>query len=91
LTRDFVRAHHAKVMVRGVRGVTDFDYELQLAGMNRHLMADVDTVFLTPDARYQSVSSTLVREIATLGHPDDIRELVSPAVHQRLLAKRAAA
>jgi pantetheine-phosphate adenylyltransferase len=89
LTRDFVRAHHAKVMVRGVRSVTDFDYELQLAGMNRHLMADVDTVFLTPDARYQSVSSTLVREIATLGHPDDIRELVSPAVHQRLMAKKA--
>ena len=89
LTRDFVRAHHAKVMVRGVRSVTDFDYELQLAGMNRHLMADVDTVFLTPDARYQFVSSTLVREIATLGHPDDIGELVSAAVHQRLMAKKA--
>ena len=90
LTRDFVRAHHARVMVRGVRSMTDFDYESQLAGMNRHLMADVETVFLTPDARFQAVSSTLVREIATLGHPDDIRELVSPSVHRRLLAKKAA-
>lgn len=88
LTRDFVRAHHAHVMVRGVRGMTDFDYELQLAGMNRHLMNDVETVFLAPDARYQSISSTLVREIAQLGNDADTRDLVSPAVHRRLCAKK---
>ena len=91
LTRDFVRTHQAKVMVRGVRSMTDFDYEMQLAGMNRHLMVDVETVFLAPDARYQALSSTLVREISTLGHPDDIRELVAPSVYQRLVAKKAAA
>ena len=90
LTRDFVRTHQAKVMVRGVRSMTDFDYEMLLAGMNRHLMADVETVFLAPDARYQALSSTLVREISTLGHPDDIRELVAPSVYQRLVAKKAA-
>ena len=91
LTRDFVREHQAQVMVRGVRGSTDFDYENQLAGMNRHLMPDVETVYLTPDARFQAISSTLVREIALLGQDDDTRELVSPAVHQRLLAKKRAA
>lgn len=91
LTRDFVRTHHAQAMVRGVRSMTDFDYELQLAGMNRHLMADVETVFLTPDARFQAISSTLVREIALLGQPEDTAELVSPNVHQRLVAKKSAA
>ena len=88
LTRDFVRQHHAKVMVRGVRSMTDFDYELQLAGMNRHLMDDVDTVFLAPQAQFQSLSSTLVREIALLGQPADTKALVSPTVQQRLLAKK---
>lgn len=88
LTRDFVRQHHAKVMVRGVRSMTDFDYELQLAGMNRHLMDDVDTVFLAPQAQFQSLSSTLVREIALLGQPADTQALVSPTVQQRLLAKK---
>ncbi|MEY4363630.1 MAG: hypothetical protein RLZZ24_982 [Pseudomonadota bacterium] len=91
LTRDFVRAHQARVMVRGVRSMTDFDYEMQLAGMNRHLMADVETVFLTPDARYQAISSTLVREIALLGQADDTRELVAPCVHAQLMAKKNAA
>ena len=91
LTRDFVRTHHAKVMVRGVRGSTDFDYEAQLAGMNRHLMPDVETVFLTPDARDQCISSTLVREIALLGQEGDVRELVSPVVLPRLMAKKTTA
>lgn len=54
-------------MVRGLRAVTDFDYEFQLAGMNRSLMPDVETVFLAPNDKYQFISSTLVREIATLG------------------------
>jgi pantetheine-phosphate adenylyltransferase len=72
-------------MVRGVRSVTDFDYETQLAGMNRALAPDVDTVFLTPDSRYQFISSTLVREISTL--KGDVRQFVSPAVLARLQAK----
>ena len=67
LLRDFVVARGAKAMVRGLRAVTDFDYEFQLAGMNRTLMPDVETVFLTPSDKYQFVSSTFVREIAVLG------------------------
>ena len=85
LVRDFVRAHGAKAMVRGVRSVTDFDYERQLAGMNRHLMPDVETVFLTPSDRFAHLSSSFVREIRTLG--GDVQALVSPAVLQRLQAQ----
>lgn len=87
LVRDFAVAQGARVMVRGVRSVTDFDYEAQLAGMNRALAPDVDTVFLTPDARYQYISSTLVREIATL--KGDVAQFVPPQVHARLMAKLA--
>lgn len=83
LVRDFAVAHGAAVMVRGVRSVTDFDYETQLAGMNRALAADVDTVFLTPDSRYQFISSTLVREIATL--KGDVSGFVAPSIHRRLM------
>ena len=85
LVRDVAVAHGARVMVRGVRSVTDFDYEAQLAGMNRALAAEVDTIFLTPDARFQYISSTLVREIATLG--GDVAQFVAPVVHTRLMAK----
>lgn len=85
LVRDFAVARDASVMVRGVRSVTDFDYEAQLAGMNRALAAQVDTVFLTPDSRYQFISSTLVREIATL--KGDVAQFVAPSVHARLQAK----
>jgi pantetheine-phosphate adenylyltransferase len=85
LMRDFVLARGAKVMVRGVRGVTDFDYELQLAGMNRNLMPDVETVFLPPSAQYQFISSTLVREIATLG--GEVGKFVSGGVYGRLMDK----
>lgn len=88
LTRDVVRAHQATAMIRGVRSMTDFDYEMQLAGMNRHLMPEVETVFLTPDARFQSLSSTLVREIAQLGQAQDTQALVPPNVQRRLVAKR---
>jgi len=77
--------------VRGVRAVTDFDYEFQLAGMNRQLMPDVETVFLTPSAPYQFISSTFVREISQLGGQGDASDLVSPAVYARLMAKKAAA
>ena len=72
-------------MLRGVRSVSDFDYEAQLAGMNRALAASVDTVFLTPDARLQFISSTLVREIATL--QGDVKQFVDPLVLQRLAGK----
>ena len=85
LVRDFVVARQGKAMVRGVRAVTDFDYEFQLAGMNRHLMPDVETVFLTPSDKYQFISSTFVREIAVLG--GEVHQFVSPTVQQRLVEK----
>ena len=85
LVRDFVVARGGKAMVRGVRAVTDFDYEFQLAGMNRHLMPDVETVFLTPSDKYQFISSTFVREIAVLG--GEVHQFVSPSVQQRLIDK----
>jgi pantetheine-phosphate adenylyltransferase len=89
LMRDFVVARGAKAMVRGLRAVTDFDYEFQLAGMNRSLMPDVETVFLTPGDKYQFISSTFVREIATLG--GEVDKFVSPSVQERLMAKVHAA
>ena len=85
LVRDFALGQGARAMLRGVRSMTDFDYETQLAGMNRALTPDVETVFLTPDARYQYISSTLVREIATL--KGDVAQFVDPLVHARLLQK----
>jgi len=85
LVRDFAVAHHAKAMLRGVRSVTDFDFEAQLAGMNRALAPDIETVFLTPDSRYQFISSTLVREIATLH--GDVAPFVAAPVLARLQAK----
>lgn len=85
LMRDFVVAKGGKAMVRGLRAVTDFDYESQLAGMNRSLMPDVETVFLTPGDKYQFISSTFVREIATLG--GEVDKFVSPHVQQRLMEK----
>jgi len=90
LMRDFVKVQLVKVMVRGVRIGTDFDYEFQLAGMNRQLMPDVETVFLTPSASYQFISSTFVREIALLGGEGDGNNLVSPAVYQKLMVLKAA-
>ena len=87
LMRDFVVARGGKAMVRGLRAVTDFDYEFQLAGMNRHLMADVETVFLTPGDKYQFISSTFVREIATLG--GEVDKFVSDNVQQKLNEKIA--
>ena len=88
LVRDFVVARGGKVMVRGVRAVTDFDYEYQLAGMNRLLMPDVDTLFLTPSNGLQYISSTLVREIGGLGGAE-VAQLVSPPVLKHLQAKWA--
>lgn len=87
LLRDFVVARGGKAMVRGLRAVTDFDYEFQLAGMNRSLMPEVETVFLTPSDKYQFISSTFVREIAMLG--GEIDKFVSPYVQEKLAAKVA--
>ena len=89
LARDFVHNHQANVMVRGVRTVTDFDYEYQLAGMNRELMPEVETIFLTPSAPFQFISSTFVREICLLGGEGDGRNLVSPGVYKRLMLKKS--
>ena len=85
LLRDFVVARGAKAVVRGLRAVTDFDYEFQLAGMNRSLMPDVETVFLTPGDRYLFISSSFVREIALLG--GEVDKFVSPSVLDRLMDK----
>jgi pantetheine-phosphate adenylyltransferase len=85
LLRDFVVSRGGKAMVRGLRAVTDFDYEFQLAGMNRSLMPEVETVFLTPSDKYQFISSTFVREIAVLG--GEVDKFVSPEVQQRLIEK----
>ena len=89
LVRDFVVDRGGKAMVRGLRAVTDFDYEFQMAGMNRALMPDVETVFLTPGDRFQFISSTFVREIATLG--GEVGQFVSPTVLAALNRKLAAA
>ncbi len=85
LLRDFVVARGGKAMVRGLRAVTDFDYEFQLAGMNRSLMPNVETVFLTPSDKYQFISSTFVREIASLG--GEVDKFVSPEVNRCLVDK----
>ena len=87
LLYDFVRSQNARVIVRGLRSMTDYDYETQMAGMNRHLAPEVDTVFLHTSASVQHISSTLVREISTLGGP--VEGLVSPAVFKALQAKRS--
>ena len=82
LLSDFVLQHKGSVVVRGLRAVSDFDYEFQMAGMNRHLMSEVETLFLTPSDQYLFVSGTLVREIATLG--GDVTNFVAPSVLRRL-------
>jgi pantetheine-phosphate adenylyltransferase len=85
LLRDFVVGQQAKVVVRGLRAVSDFEYEFQMAGMNRQLMPEVETVFLTPSDQYQFVSGTFVREIAMLG--GDVSKFVAPSVLERLRHK----
>ncbi len=82
LLRDFVVASGGRVVVRGLRAVSDFEYEFQMAGMNRQLMPEVETVFMTPSDQYQFVSSTFVREIASLG--GDVSKFVAPTVLRRL-------
>lgn len=85
LLMQFVREHDARVVLRGVRAVTDFDYEFQLAGMNRKLYPDVETVFMTPGEEHMFLSATLVREISVMG--GDVSKFVSPLIAERLKTK----
>ena len=82
---DFAKAQGADMIVRGLRAVSDFEYEFQLAGMNRNLYPEMETVFLTPSEQHMFISATLVREIATLG--GDVTKFVHPGVKARLAAK----
>ena len=84
---NFAKEYDAQVILRGLRAVTDFEYEFQLAGMNRQLMPELETVFMTPSENYQFVSATLVREIAMLG--GDVTKFVSPSVKRWLDDKLA--
>ena len=85
LLMDFVHEQGAKVIVRGLRAISDFEYEFQMAGMNRSVYPEVETVFLTPGEQYMFISATMVREIARLG--GDISKFVQPCVEKRLRAK----
>ena len=85
LTVDFAQKHELRVIIRGLRAVSDFEYEFQLANMNRHLTDEVETAFLTPTEKYTFISSSLVREVALLG--GDVSKFVSPTVMKALLQK----
>ena len=85
LLKDFVRDQNGRVIIRGLRAVSDFEYEFQMAGMNRHLLPDVETMFMTPSDQYQFISGTIVREIAQLG--GDVSKFVFPSVERWLQAK----
>jgi pantetheine-phosphate adenylyltransferase len=84
---EFIRQHGARVVLRGLRAVSDFEYEFQLAGMNRSLYPDFETIFLTPSEQHMFISATLVREIALLG--GDVSKFVDPRVEARLKQKVA--
>ena len=85
LLSEFVKEHSATVILRGLRAVSDFEYEFQLAGMNRRLAPGVETLFLTPSDKYLFLSATIVREIAVLG--GDISAFVHPLTAERMRAK----
>jgi pantetheine-phosphate adenylyltransferase len=88
LLMNFVRENHARVVLRGLRAVSDFEYEFQMAGMNRSLHPDVETLFLTPAEHYTFISASMVREIARFG--GDVSKFVSPSVAQKLVDKKLA-
>jgi pantetheine-phosphate adenylyltransferase len=85
LLMNFVQKHDARVVLRGLRAVSDFEYEFQLAGMNRNLYPEVETLFLTPAEQYTFISATMVREVARFG--GDVSKFVSPYVMEKLLRK----
>lgn len=82
---EFARQSESRVVIRGLRAISDFEYEVQLAGMNRSLAPEIETVFMTAAEKYKFVSSSLVREIARLG--GDISEFIHPEIHRRLVEK----
>lgn len=88
LTIDFAHENGCSIVVRGLRAISDFEFEFQLANMSRHLSRDIETVFLTPQEQFTFISSTLVREIAILG--GNINEFVHPIVAAELRKKRRA-
>ena len=85
LLTEFVKKQGARVVLRGLRAVSDFEYEFQLAGMNRNLYPEMETIFLTPSEQHMFISATLVREIAALG--GDVTDFVHPLVAKKLKAK----
>jgi pantetheine-phosphate adenylyltransferase len=85
LLMKFVHEQGAQAILRGLRAVSDFEYEFQMAGMNRNLYPDVETLFLTPDEKYMFISATIVREIARFG--GDVSKFVHPHVAEQLRAK----
>jgi pantetheine-phosphate adenylyltransferase len=85
LLSDFLDTHQASVILRGLRAVSDFEYEFQMAGMNRRLNPGVETMFLTPSDKYMFISATIVREIAILG--GDVSEFVHPLTKHALVMK----
>ncbi len=88
LLMQFVKEQGARVILRGLRAVSDFEYEFQMAGMNRNLHPEVETLFLTPSEQYTFISATIVREIARFG--GDVSAFVHPIVNERLRARVAA-
>ena len=86
LTVDFAHKNNLEVIIRGLRAVSDFEFEFQLANMSRHLSRDIETVFLTPQEQFMFISSTLVREVAMLG--GNVAEFVHPYVAAELQKKR---
>jgi pantetheine-phosphate adenylyltransferase len=84
---DFMRSQGTGLVLRGLRAVSDFEYEFQLAGMNRAMSPGIETVFLTPSERYMFISASMVREIARLG--GDVVQFVSPRVAERFAARSA--
>ena len=87
LLMDFLHERKAKVIIRGLRAASDFEYEFQMAGMNRNLYPEVETLFLTPSEQYMFISATMVREIAVLG--GDVSKFVQPTISERLTRKIA--
>jgi pantetheine-phosphate adenylyltransferase len=85
LMANFARDRRANVLIRGLRAVSDFEYEMQLAQMNRHLLPELESVFLMPSGQYSFISSSLVKEVAR--HQGDVSAFLPPVVHTALLAK----
>lgn len=85
LMANFARTQQANILIRGLRAVADFEYEMQLAHMNRHLMPELESVFLMPSKEWSFISSSLVKEVAR--HEGDVTHFLPPVVHQALLDK----